>query len=180
MRFAILNGNTVKNVIECAPDEAPMFGAVTCPDHVGIGWVFSAGEWHPLPPTRWQSVAQAREQMRSDVKAKRDMIEADGFPFLSHVMQSDSRSVERINSAAIAARTLLASAGDVSMVAWRDEENVDVPMTASQILAMQNAMVTFGASVHMRARELQAEIKAAATLDELEAIDIDAGWPSVR
>jgi hypothetical protein len=53
MRYAILSGITVSNVIVADADFAVSVGAVACPDDVGIGWTYDGTNWAapaPKPP----------------------------------------------------------------------------------------------------------------------------------
>ena len=50
MRYAILSGNTVSNVIVADAEFAASIGAVECPDEAGIGWSYDGKTWSaPVP-----------------------------------------------------------------------------------------------------------------------------------
>lgn len=65
MRYAILSGNTVSNVIVADADFAASIGAVECPDEAGIGWTYDGATWaapapEPVPVPTSASMRQAR------------------------------------------------------------------------------------------------------------------------
>ncbi len=65
MRYAILNGNKVENVIVADAEFAANVGAVACPDEVGIGWTFDGASWAapapmPAPVPQVVTMRQAR------------------------------------------------------------------------------------------------------------------------
>lgn len=65
MKYAVLNGSLVVNVIDADADFAASIGAVECPRHVGIGWSYDGGAWsapapEPVPVPSVASMRQAR------------------------------------------------------------------------------------------------------------------------
>lgn len=65
MRYAILSGDTVTNVIVAEAEFAASIGAVECPEGVGIGWTYDGTTWAapapvPTPVPTSASMRQAR------------------------------------------------------------------------------------------------------------------------
>lgn len=60
---------------------------------------------------------------------------------------------------------------------WTLADNTSRTMSAQEMVQVQLAGVAYIDTVHGRARELRVLIDAAATLAELEAIDLESGWP---
>lgn len=52
MRYAILGGDMVTNVIVADPEFAVSIGAVECPDNVGIKWKFDGTTWTEPDPIK--------------------------------------------------------------------------------------------------------------------------------
>jgi hypothetical protein len=50
MRYAILNGNKVENVIVADAEFAASVGAVQCPDYAGIDWTYDGANWTAPSP----------------------------------------------------------------------------------------------------------------------------------
>lgn len=65
MRYAILNGSQVSNLIVADADFAASVGAVECPDDVSLGWIYDGTTWtapppEPVPVPTSASMRQAR------------------------------------------------------------------------------------------------------------------------
>lgn len=65
MRYAILGGDTVTNVIVADAEFAATIGAIECPDDAGIGWSYDGKTWTapataPVPVPTVVSMRQAR------------------------------------------------------------------------------------------------------------------------
>ena len=56
-------------------------------------------------------------------------------------------------------------------------DNTIVTLDAQQVIALPAALTQRVYAVHMHARALKADVDAAASLDDLAAIDITTGWP---
>jgi|LakMenEpi03Aug12_release.lakeMendotaPanAssembly.Ray.scaffolds.fasta_scaffold1466475_1 hypothetical protein len=70
MRYAILSGITVSNVIVADADFAANMGAVACPDEVGPGWLYDGVNWSPPP-------GQTDEEKAAEVRAQRNTLLAE-------------------------------------------------------------------------------------------------------
>jgi hypothetical protein len=78
MRYAIIEGSKVVNVVVATAEYAQTQGWVECPEGVGIGWTFD-GTGSPLPPARdiegeWGVVREKRNELltASDVMIMTD------------------------------------------------------------------------------------------------------------
>jgi hypothetical protein len=119
----------------------------------------------------------ARADVLAAINAARDRKEAEGFGFLGKWLQSDERSAARIANAALTASTSLAT-GQSFSVSWAAGDNTTIMLDAAGMLAMQAALTQRAASLHYYSRGLKDQVQAAATIDELTAVDIDTGWPA--
>lgn len=104
---------------------------------------------------RWEAVASIR-----------DGLETKGFPYMGHWFDSDERSAARINTSAIAAIAATMMAVEFS-TEWTVADNSTVTLTRDQIIGLPVAFVTYGASLHEKARVLRARIAAATTIPEV-------------
>jgi hypothetical protein len=66
----------------------------------------------------------------------------------------------------------------IATVSYTMADNTDQDFTAAEFKALALEVGLFVNAAHQRKRVLDGEIASAATVAELEAIDIDAGWPA--
>lgn len=118
----------------------------------------------------------AKKEMRRRVNAERDLQEVKPFSYLGKRFDADERSVTRIMGAVQAAQAALAAGAPFS-VGWVCADNTIVTLDAQQTIALPAALTQRVYAVHLRARALKADVDAAASLDDLAAIDITTGWP---
>lgn len=64
------------------------------------------------------------------------------------------------------------------LINWTMEDDTDVAHNADQMIALGQAVGAFHATVHGYARYLKGQIEAATSLAELDAINIQTGWPA--
>lgn len=163
-----------------------------------VGFVFTAPSspeswwdgtsWHekgdaPSRKHQWNPVSKAWDNLRTlqefkdeqwaTIKAERDTRETQGFPYLGKVIDSDSRSVQRINTAVQAAQAA-AGVGAPFEVSWTSQDNSGLPLDAMGMMGMPVALATYANSLHETARTLRAQIDAATTPEEVESVV----WPT--
>lgn len=142
-------------------------------------------------PTSYTEVMKPKKW--EDVKKKRDAYEAMPAQHIKGPIDTDDRSKIKIlglvsmaqlaihdeqNAAAAAGRAF-----DPALVKFSEEftfaDNSVGLLTAFDAIGIGRAAGQYISVVHARARELRAQINAAADIDALLAIDINAGWPVV-
>lgn len=123
---------------------------------------------HPPEPT----LEQVKELKWVEIKKERDAREAGGFNYKGAIFDSDSKSVERITSAVLAAQAAK-SAGSKLQVEWTVADNSRMTLTTDDLLAIPLAMAQFASALHATARELHDSIFAATTAEAVGAIE----WP---
>lgn len=135
----------------------------------GNGWVQDDG-------LAGQQLAARRAELPATITADRDRREAAGFPYQGKVMDSTPLSVQRITAAALAAQVALA-AGQPFSLDWTCADNSTLTLDAAGIIGMPVALAKHAAALHAHARNLKAAVAAAVDQAELDAIDIQSGWP---
>ncbi len=120
-----------------------------------------------------EQLAVAKINALAAVKALRDAKQGGGCATSFGRVDTDLSS--RLNIAG--AVSMAAIAGAAFSVEWRMSDNSVVTLDGAQMTGMGVAVGQFVAACQARKNVLDAEIQAAATLAELELIDVEAGWP---
>lgn len=102
----------------------------------------------------------------NEIKSARDKAEQAGCPYMGSVLDSDSLSVQRINTAVQAAQVV----GESFAVDWTMQDNTVIHMTYADVLGMPAALAVFSNDLHQKARGLREQINEAETVEEVEAI----------
>jgi hypothetical protein len=130
----------------------PFFGGTYLPEKV-------EGDLESLKARKW-----------AEIKAARDTQESAGFTVEGiGTFDSDSESRSRITGTAIAAK-IAKDAGQPFSVEWTLADNTAVVLDADQVITVGFAMLTHITSTHEKGRVLRAQIDAAQTAEEVEAI----------
>lgn len=114
-------------------------------------------------------LAFAKSVKWGEIKQRRDQAESEGFPYLGARFDSDSRSVQRITVAVLAAQRALAI-GEPYQVKWTAADDSSVMLTAEQMVNMPMALAAYGDQLHQTARLLREQIEAALTVTAVDAI----------
>ena len=138
---------------------------------VADGYRIDEADGASRPATAAEILAAAKADMIADIKARRDSWKADGVSVGEHRFHSDPDS--RIQQLG-----LVILGANVPPVPWKTKSGAFVTMTqtlAGQIFA---ATAARDVAVFDHAESLIAAAEAAATVADLSAIDITAGWPA--
>jgi Domain of unknown function (DUF4376) len=126
--------------------------------------------------------------MLADVNEHRDNAVNSGFTFSGNLYQSDRRSRENIAGAAQLASLAIAAGarpgdfkwdGSGENFGWIATDNSIVPMDAQTVVAFACGAAAFKKRCIMHGYELKQAIANARNHDELDAIDVTAGWPAL-
>lgn len=126
------------------------------------------GEW--VDDAAPDLLAQAKAEARNRVNLWRDEQEQGGFDHDGHRWDSDTSARGRIASVA----PLCLVGIDPPTGYWTDADNIDVPMTAANFVALYTAMLTAGGAVHDRQRAMKTEVDALADVAAVESYVV--GW----
>lgn len=107
------------------------------------------------------------------LKRHRDLLEASGFPYLGKTVDSDSRSVQRINTAVQAAQAAMGAGVPFSIV-WTCADNSLLTLDGPGMLGMPVALATYADQLHQTCKTLRAQIEAATTPAAVQAV----AWPA--
>lgn len=125
----------------------------------------------PLP-----DIEDARSRKHDEINAWRNTQENGNYPFIlnDHHWDCGKASQDRLSPVTAVAKQGALPPGFF----WTDADNIDVPMTAGELLnlsdAIDQAMFTKGLQIHMRQREMKEEIDK---LTDVKAIlDYAVGW----
>lgn len=126
---------------------------------------------------RWSSIEAAQLDVWTTVKSKRDALEATTFPYLGHPIDSDPRSVQRINTAVQAAQAAL-SAGQPFQIGWTCHDDHVLDLDGVAMISMPVALAVYANTLHLTARAFKDRINApAVTFADLEQIEAEvAAW----
>lgn len=186
MRHAVVRDGIVENIVEwdgqsewAPPAEAGVYPT----DEAAIGWNFDAGVFSP-PPAPLRTMAEVAAARLDEVTAEFNSRVDAGMPYQGGVVQIDDESRGNIQGVAAYADKVVAGVAGFSwppaMVAkgWRLKDNTYLPMPEpADIYAMAGAVALHYMALRYRAAALKDSIHAAATVEELNAIDITQGWP---
>lgn len=106
---------------------------------------------------------------------------AIGFTYNDVVYQIDDMSQMRITALAVKAQRAIDQAPGAT---WEQNfhfiaaDNTAVPFTAEQFGPFADAASNVVIARRLHARDLKDQLLAAQTIEELDAIDVTAGWPS--
>ncbi|MGS0980653.1 DUF4376 domain-containing protein [Burkholderia glumae] len=133
----------------------------------------------PTEACVWQSgawvvdLAQAKAAKVAAINAERDQRQGAPFSFNGKEFGADAASISRITSAASLA-ALARAAGSAYSVDLPAVDGADVTLDADGVTALAGALTAAVSAVFDTARKLKAEIDAASSVAELDAI----AWPA--
>lgn len=133
----------------------------------------------PLVTVTWdgdgwvRDLAAAKTALSAAVKAKRDAVEWSGCATPHGPIDTDPDSQRKIGGGSTAALVL----GAAFSKDWRMSDDTIVTLDNEQMIAVGLYVVAHVDACQQRKNALDAEIEAATTLAELDAIDIESGWP---
>ncbi len=120
--------------------------------------------------------AVARVKAREAVNARRELAEGLGCETIAGPVETDQYSQLKLNGAATMA--LIAKVmGAPFALTWTMADNSIVDLNADTMIAVASAAGVHVAACHEWARVLKAKIEAATAIEQIDAIDIEAGWP---
>ena len=128
------------------------------------------------PEFSWEVVSlEALKQRRNDeINAKKAEVLSGGFLHAERRWDGDDKAQNNINSSLLAANIGILPEGFF----WTDYDNVDVPVTSAELIALGQAMMAFNFGAHAKARSLKQTIDQSTSFEEVLNLDIEEGWPT--
>lgn len=124
-------------------------------------------------------LAKAKAIKWAGVVAKRKALRAQGFAvsgYPARFQSDDEEGLINLIAATLAAVIAIVTAQPFS-VNWTLANNSTVTLSKTQMVTVFIAGVSAFMAIQTRSRELRALIEAANTVDAVDAIDSEAGWP---
>lgn len=119
------------------------------------------------PPT----IQEAKMSKKAEINSIRDKEELLPFEYLNKSFDADDKSIKRLSLAAQAAQAaLLSGNSELFLITWTCADNTTIDLNAVQMVGILEAMLRRGNDLHVKARELKAQIDAATTAEEVEAV----------
>lgn len=172
MRHAVIVNETVHNVVLAEPETAAENGWVECPDWVHIGDAYDGTDFIPYV----EPLEERQARMRAHVNHRRDTLQ-DGTvttPFGRFDCNERSRV---FISGGVTEAMIRQQLGDTTPLTFTTADNVDVALSPEHMIGAGRLVLGYISAVHFFARGLKDAIEAAQTHGELDAIDMEAGWP---
>lgn len=102
-----------------------------------------------------EKVLQYAQNLKwAEIKSTRDAKEVSGCPFKGSILDSDERSVTKINTAVNAAQVY----GEGFVINWTMQDNSVMALTYEDMLAVPLALATWSNYLHQKARSIYEEI----------------------
>lgn len=114
-------------------------------------------------------LADAKLKKRAEINQARDAAEMSGFEYNGNMYDSDDAATRRISNAALAARSAIDS-GDSYDVYWTLQDNSNVRLMETDLIALQAALVLHVSKTFEKANMLKAMIDLAESQDDLNNI----------
>lgn len=124
------------------------------------------GDYYEVVAIPLPTLEEVKAAKWEEIKSARDNAEQSGCPYMDSILDSDSLSVQRINTAVQAAQVV----GESFAVDWTMQDNTVIHMTYADVLGMPAALAVFSNDLHQKARGLRERINEAETAEEVEAI----------
>ncbi|EJM3831585.1 DUF4376 domain-containing protein [Salmonella enterica] len=138
-----------------------------------------AGKYGPVQPfTITPAMVQtAKDQKHADISAWRDTQENGNILFTLNGHKWDCGKASQTRLAPV---TVMAKAGKLPPgFFWTDADNIDVPMTADELVAleaaMQQNMVLQGFKIHERQRRMKEDVDKLTDYNAIQGYVV--GWP---
>ena len=112
------------------------------------------------------TLQQKKNELCQRVTTMRDDLETQGFMFNGKLIESDSRSVQRINTVVQAAQVAIAM-NTPFQIEWACADNSSVTLYASDILGLPVQLALHANSLHQKAKLLKSNINSISNIVDL-------------
>lgn len=126
----------------------------------------STHEWDDALFTWVLSLDGAKEQAKATITTARNTEEGNGFMAYGKLFDSDPLAIQRISVAVQAAQVV----GEAFTIEWTCADNSVITLDYGQMVSLPFLMAQAANTLHIKARDLKAQITLAATLEEIAAV----------
>jgi hypothetical protein len=181
-RWGVIYNELVHQVVvsDLAPVIGPGFEVVPLPDEVGENWVYQAGdffrpEWVEAPVL--VDLAGRKAEKIAAIEEAREASIGGGVTYNGAVFDSDARTREIL----LGYLAYLGLGNELPAgFKFRDRDNVDHDFTAADLQALSGAMVLLGTQAYYWSWVKKAAVRAAITVEELDAVDLSGAPQGVE
>ena len=138
-------------------------GALLDASDIALEFPGSGGAYNYTPPV---DLAAEKIKAKDGITLARNAEEFAGFMAYGKEFDSDSDSQRRILIAANTAQVV----GEAFSIDWTCADNSVITLDYAQMLGLPAIMAQYGDTLHQKARTLKAQIDAATTLEEINAV----------
>lgn len=133
------------------------------------------GVVYPKPaPTDVELLAAAEAAKIAALKAERDAAEVEPITYNGNSYDYDEKARDRINAAIIALDVQSAKAKTAAYIDWTTADNADVKVTADDLRCVIAMVAQRSNALHVAYREAKDKVEQATTVEEVEAVTLDA------
>lgn len=125
----------------------------------------------PLVATPLSDIQDARWET---IKRKRDSLEATAFPYMGKMLQSDERSVIRLNTSIQDAQIAQSTGREFEPIMWQCLDNTGLMLDMNGFLGIPAALKAYSLELFYIAQQLRGAIYEATTPEAVAAIH----WPA--
>lgn len=116
-----------------------------------------------------EPIEYVRERKIIELKRQRDAAEVEPIEYGVHLYDYDSKARDRIAAAIIA----LDVQGDGAKISWTTADNEDAVVTAQDLRMIIAAVAARSNKLHTAYRAAKAQVEAASTAEEVEAVTMN-------
>ena len=139
--------------------------AITC-NEAGNLTIEDKGEYYECVAIPTPSLDELKAQKLTELKSIRDTAEVEPIEYNGNLYDYDDKARERSNAAIIA----LEVAGVSDALIWTTADNQDVKVTANDLRMVIAAVAVRSNELHIKYRELNEQVEACTTKEELDSI----------
>lgn len=169
--FATATKEQLFRAYQANVDATGLAYVVGTPSHVNQRVVDGQFEDIPLVSTPLSDIQDARWET---MKRKRDLLEATAFPYMGKMLQSDERSVIRLNTSIQDAQIAQSTGREFEPIMWQCLDNTGLLLDMDGFLGIPAALKAYSLELFYIAQQLRGAIYEATTPEAVAAIH----WPA--
>lgn len=133
------------------------------------GWLLSYWKAAAPPPPR--TLEEAKADKKKQMDSRRTLYEHTTFEYLNKPIATDPLSLSRVAIATFSAQNAIAINDTGFEIEWPCKDGTIITLTAQEMIDMTTAMATLANGLYLQAKARYAEIDAATTIEEVDAVE---------